>query len=240
MDLKILDKQITVILGHNAAGKTTILKTLAGIVRPTKGCTQVCGYDVVTRSSLARKNISFCQQDDVFFADLTVYEHLIYFGLLKGVPYSLIKQRVEEVLDDLYLTDSQHEQPRHLSGGVRKRLSVAIAVVSRPRVILLDEPSAGIDPENQGDIWDLLLDIRQTCAVVLTTHDLQEADALADRLIIIAYGRVLCSGSPAFVRKNFGANRQMITRITLVLGHYQISARKQASHSLKRATCHSA
>ncbi|XP_065300099.1 phospholipid-transporting ATPase ABCA3-like isoform X2 [Dermacentor albipictus] len=210
VDLKILDKQITVILGHNAAGKTTILKTLAGIVRPTRGCIQVCGYDMVTRSSFARKNISFCQQDDVFFADLTVYEHLIYFGLLKGVPYSLIKQRVEEVLDDLYLTDSQHQQPCHLSGGVRKRLSVAIAVVLRPRVILLDEPSAGIDPENQGDLWDLLLDIRQTCAVVVTTHDLQEADALADRLIIIAYGRVLCSGSSAFIRKNFGPGYQLI------------------------------
>ncbi|KAH8038256.1 hypothetical protein HPB51_000229 [Rhipicephalus microplus] len=117
-DFKILDKQITVFLGHNAAGKTTILKTLAGIVSPTKGSVQVCGYEVATHPSKARKNISFCQQDDVFFADLTVSEHLIYFGLL----------------------------------------------------ILLDEPTAGIDPENKGDVWDLLLDIGQTCAVVLTTH----------------------------------------------------------------------
>ncbi|KAH6932399.1 hypothetical protein HPB50_005311 [Hyalomma asiaticum] len=158
VDFKVLDKQITVILGHNAAGKTTVLKALAGIVRPTKGCCQVCGYDVVTRPSMARKNISFCQQDDVFFADLTVSEHLIYFGL----------------------------------------------------VILMDEPSAGIDPDNQGDLWDLLLDLRQTCAVVLSTHDLQEADVLADRLIVIAYGRVLCSGSPAFIRKNFGPGYQLV------------------------------
>ncbi|KAH7957174.1 hypothetical protein HPB52_015785 [Rhipicephalus sanguineus] len=162
VDFKILDKQITVILGHNAAGKTTILKTLAGIVSPTKGFAQVCGYDVATHPSMARKNISFCQQDDVFFTDLTVSEHLIYFGLLKGVPYSLIKQRAEEVLDDLYLTDCQYALPSHLSGGVIKRLSVAIAVVSRPKVILMDEPTAGIDPENRGDVWDLLLDLRQT------------------------------------------------------------------------------
>ncbi|KAL3203182.1 hypothetical protein MRX96_042076 [Rhipicephalus microplus] len=163
-DFKILDKQITVFLGHNAAGKTTILKTLAGIVSPTKGSVQVCGYEVATHPSKARKNISFCQQDDVFFADLTVSEHLIYFGLV-------------------WL-----RSPRYIIMILNKR----------------------IDPENKGDVWDLLLDIGQTCAVVLTTHDLQEADVLADWLTVIAHGRVLCSGTPAFIRKNFGPGYQLI------------------------------
>ncbi|KAL1485625.1 hypothetical protein MTO96_010036 [Rhipicephalus appendiculatus] len=193
-DFRILDKHITAILGHNAAGKTTILKTLAGLVHPSKGSVQVCGYDVATHTSQARQNISFCQQDDVS----------------RAFPYSLIKQRVEEVLDDLSLTDIQHVLPCYLSGGVLKRLSVAIAVVSRPRLILLDEPTAGIDPENKGDVWDVLLDIGQTCAVVLSTHDLQEADVLADWITVIAHGRVLCSGSPTFIRKNFGPGYQLV------------------------------
>lgn len=209
VDLFIYNKQVTVVLGHNASGKTTLLNAFAGVLPPTKGTIHVCGYDMARHSWHARHHLSFCQQDDVFFADLTVWEHVAYFGLLKGVPFGIIRARVAEVLDDLNLVSVAGILPGYLRVNTIKRLSVAIAVVSKPNMILLDEPTAGIDAENKAEIWDLLLDLRRTCAVVVTTNDMQEADVLADRLVVLARGRVLCSGSPTFLGRNFGPGYQL-------------------------------
>ncbi|KAK8757582.1 hypothetical protein V5799_004787 [Amblyomma americanum] len=203
VDLEVYEGLITVILGHNGAGKTTVLNTLTGMCCPTSGTVNVCGYDVVDNTAEARANLSFCQQQDVFFADLTVSEHLAYFGALKGVERSALQARVSQTLKEVHLDDKAHCTTSVLSGGMKKRLSVAIATISKPKVVVLDEPTAGLDPETRRDIWELFLSLRRECTLLIATHDMAEADALGDRVAVMAQGTVQCCGSPAFLKKAF-------------------------------------
>ncbi|XP_077513145.1 phospholipid-transporting ATPase ABCA3-like [Amblyomma americanum] len=176
---------------------------------PTSGTVNVCGYDVVDNTAEARANLSFCQQQDVFFADLTVSEHLAYFGALKGIERSALQARVSQTLKEVHLDDKAHCTTSVLSGGMKKRLSVAIATISKPKVVVLDEPTAGLDPETRRDIWELFLSLRRECTLLIATHDMAEADALGDRVAVMAQGTVQCCGSPAFLKKAFGAGYQV-------------------------------
>ncbi|CAN7992300.1 unnamed protein product, partial [Ixodes pacificus] len=184
-----------------------------GILNPSGGVAVVCGYDVVKNTSLARRSIGFCQQTSVFFPDLTVREHLVYFGKLKGLAGPQASTQADETLKAVGLEDKPHALTSGLSGGMQRRLSIAIAIASNPqarsRVVILDEPSAGLDTENKREIWDLLLGMRSKSTLIISTHDMEEADVLADRIIVMADGRALCSGSPAFLKKAYGVGYQL-------------------------------
>ncbi|XP_077564635.1 phospholipid-transporting ATPase ABCA3-like [Haemaphysalis longicornis] len=213
VDLEVYQGLINVILGHNGAGKTTILNVLTGMCSPTKGSVVVDGYDVVENTAEARRSLSFCQQQNVFFHDLTVREHLTYFAALKGVEQNALPGRVAETLKAVRLEDKADCLPSVLSGGMQKRLSVAIATISKPKVVVLDEPTAGMDPETRHEIWEMFMGLRKTCTLLLTTHDMAEADALGDRIVVMVAGAVQCSGTPGFLKKAFGTGYQLrITR----------------------------
>ncbi|XP_040069715.3 ATP-binding cassette sub-family A member 2-like [Ixodes scapularis] len=211
VDLKAYPRQITVLLGHNGAGKTTLMNIVTGMFSPTKGKVIVCGIDVAKNTERARENVSFCQQHNVFFSDLTVWEHLMFFGSLKGVHHSVIREKISRVLETVKLSDKCYSFCNTLSGGMKKRLSVAIATISSPKgniiclqVIVLDEPSAGMDPENRRDMWSLFLHLRKRSTLIISTHDMEEADTLADNIVVMRRGKVHCSGSPSFLKKAFG------------------------------------
>ncbi|XP_077532063.1 uncharacterized protein LOC144144479 [Haemaphysalis longicornis] len=164
----------------------------------------VGGYDVGTSTREARDSIGYCPQTGIFFDDLTVEEHLDFFASLKGLPSSKRRVDVVTLLEDIGLTKQRSVLPAELSWAQQRRLSIAIAVLGTPKLVVLDEPTAGVDSDGRRDIWEVLLKIRRRCTIVLTTQNLEEADVLADRVAVITGGRIRCAGSPSFLRRRFG------------------------------------
>ncbi|CAN7993226.1 unnamed protein product, partial [Ixodes hexagonus] len=221
VDVEIYEGQITVLLGHNGAGKTTLMSILTGTLSSSGGTAIVCGHDVVRQTSSARKSIGFCQQRDVFFSDLTAWEHLAYFGKLKGLRGRQVSVQATETLEAVGLKEKRNVFPDKLSGGMKRRLSIAMAIISNPKVVILDEPTTGLDPESKRNVWDLLLTVRRKSTLVVSTHDMEEADILADRVVVLADGRVLCNGSPTFLKRAYGVGYQV--RIVKSPGRFNLS-----------------
>ncbi|XP_075741973.1 ABC transporter A family member 1 [Rhipicephalus microplus] len=196
VNLSVHKNLVTVLLGHNGAGKTTLMNILTGLVQPSGGTATVAGWDINT--SAARREVGFCPQKDIFFDDLTVEEHLQYFAVLRGVDDP--GKRVETLLETLRLTDKASQYPSELSGGQRRKLSVAVAIVSSPQLLILDEPTSAMDPETRRSFWKLIGRFRGHKTVLISTHDMEEADALGDRIVIMHSGKVICSGSTNFLK----------------------------------------
>ncbi|XP_075538376.1 phospholipid-transporting ATPase ABCA3-like isoform X2 [Dermacentor variabilis] len=208
--LKIFENQVTVLLGHNGAGKTTLLNMVTGFTKCSSGNIVVGGFDITTCTKDARESFGYCPQNNILFNDLTVEEHLIFFAAVKGTPYQHVRLEVVTLLHDLDLMPYRSELAVNLSLGLQRRLCIAVAIVSKPKVVILDEPTANMDPEGRREMWELLLKIRRNCSVFLTTQHLDEADVLGDRIIILASGHVRCAGSPAFLKHRFGTGYHII------------------------------
>lgn len=208
--LRIFENQVTVLLGHNGAGKTTLLNMVTGFTKCSAGNVIVGGYDITTCTRDARESFGYCPQNSILFNDLTVEEHLIFFATVKGTPYRHVRLEVVTLLHDVGLMPYRADLAANLSLGLQRRLCAAVAIVSKPKVVILDEPTANMDPEGRREMWELLLKIRRNCSIFLTTQHLDEADVLADRIIILASGRVRCAGSPAFLKQRFGTGYHII------------------------------
>ncbi|KAH6934473.1 hypothetical protein HPB50_024545 [Hyalomma asiaticum] len=190
--------QATVLLGHNGAGKTTLMSIFTGLLAPDSGNVTVFGHRASDPET--RKNMGFCPQMDAFFDDLTVSDHLTYFGLLKGMNSSKIKANVAALLKTVQLSDKPDALPSELSGGMKRRLSIAIALISKPQLLILDEPTVGLDPDARRVVWKILRDLRGNTTVLFSTHDMDEAEALADRIIVMYSGTVVSWGTPMFIK----------------------------------------
>ncbi|XP_049868932.1 phospholipid-transporting ATPase ABCA3-like [Pectinophora gossypiella] len=214
LNLRMYENEITVLLGHNGAGKTTTISMMTGMVPPTSGSASINGYDIVTETELARKSIGICPQHNVLFPDLTVGEHIIFYSRLKGVPKTKIKDEVDHFVKLLELEDKRDTLSSNLSGGQKRRLSVGAAMCGSSRVVLLDEPTSGLDPAARRSLWDLLQKEKKGRTMVLTTHFMDEADVLGDRIAIMAGGRLQCIGTPYFLKKHYGTGY----KLTIVKG----------------------
>eukprot|EP00118_Oscarella_pearsei_P002785 m.11554 g.11554 ORF g.11554 m.11554 type:complete len:2446 (+) comp23502_c1_seq1:90-7427(+) len=196
--------QITSFLGHNGAGKTTTMSVLTGMFPATSGSASVLGMDVQTEIDQIRKVLGLCPQHNVLFEKLTVEEHLGFFARMKGMKVkSEVKREVDQWLDDLGLTAKKKCKVSELSGGMKRKLSVAMAYIGGSKVVILDEPTAGVDPYARRGIWDLVAKHREGRTVILSTHYMDEADILGDRIAIIAHGKLCCAGSPLFLKRHF-------------------------------------
>jgi len=199
-----------VLLGHNGAGKTTTISMLTGLLPPTSGDAIV--YDSLDRPMsvnkdlhLVRKSLGICPQHDVLYPDLTVQEHLVLFAIVKGVRGSdEIDSAVNKQIRAIRLEKKRHTAAKALSGGQRRRLSVAIAMVGDSEVVLLDEPSSGLDPASRRVTWDMLRQSKKDRAIVLTTHFMDEADALGDRIAIMGHGELICCDTPLALKVRYG------------------------------------
>ncbi|KAL1438080.1 hypothetical protein MTO96_048178 [Rhipicephalus appendiculatus] len=207
VNLTVHKHLVTVLLGHNGAGKTTLMSILTGLVQPSGGSATVAGWDINTEA--ARREVGFCPQKDIFFDDLTVEEHLEYFAVLRGVADP--GKRVQTLLKTLRLTDKASQYPSELSGGQRRKLSVAVALVSSPQLLILDEPTSAMDPETRRSFWKLIGRFRGQRTVLISTHDMEEADALGDRIVIMHSGKVICSGSTNFLKIACGVGYKLNT-----------------------------
>ncbi|XP_049766661.1 cholesterol transporter ABCA5-like isoform X1 [Schistocerca cancellata] len=215
INLTIYEGQITAILGHNGAGKTTLFNILTGLTAPTAGTAFVFGYDIRDPNDMhtIRRMTGVCPQHDILFDLLTPREHLEFFAAVRGIPSSLIDFEVTKTLRDIDLVDKADTFAKHLSGGQKRKLSVGIAVIGDPKIIILDEPTAGVDPYSRRHMWSVLQNRRHGKVILLTTHFMDEADILADRKAVVSKGRLRCCGSSLFLKNKFGIGYHL----TLVL-----------------------
>jgi len=185
--------QVIGYLGPNGSGKTTTIRMLLGLIRPTSGSSKVLGFDAAHQSEKVRAGVGYMSQKFALYNELTVQENLVFYGGVYGVRD---RHRVDEVLDQLGLASVARELVSHLSGGWRQRLALGIAIVHHPRLLLLDEPTSGVDPIARRAFWDLIYDlVLEGITVLVTTHYMDEAE-YCTRLGILNNGRLLALDTP--------------------------------------------
>uniref|UniRef100_A0A665WS11 Cholesterol transporter ABCA5 n=1 Tax=Echeneis naucrates TaxID=173247 RepID=A0A665WS11_ECHNA len=202
----IYEGQITALLGHSGAGKSTLMNILCGICPPTNGSATIYGSPVaeIADGSEMKQLVGICPQFNIIFDVLTVEEHLRIFAAIKGIPPADIDAEVTKVLKDLDLEKIMNAQAKNLSGGQKRKLSVGIAILGDPKILLLDEPTAGMDPCSRHQVWSLLKSRRAGRVTVLSTHYMDEADILADRKAVISQGQLKCVGSSLYLKTKCG------------------------------------
>jgi ATP-binding cassette subfamily A (ABC1) protein 1 len=210
VNLEMYEGQIFVLLGPNGAGKTTAISMMTGLLPPTAGRLTLFGKDLLTDTAEARASLGVCPQHDVLWPELTVQEHLEIFCAIKGVAPSLVASEVTKIIVDVGLTEKVNVFSSKLSGGMKRKLSVAIALIGGSKVVFLDEPTSGMDPYSRRSTWNILQNAREGRVILLTTHFMDEADILGDRIAIMGNGRVQCSGSPLFLKKKYGVGYVLI------------------------------
>ncbi|KAG8555624.1 hypothetical protein GDO81_017765, partial [Engystomops pustulosus] len=204
MTLTFYEGQITAFLGHNGAGKTTVLSIITGLFPPTSGTVWVRGRDIQSHMDSIRQSLGMCPQHNILFHRLTVEEHILFYAQLKGKSRKQAEREMEVMLEDIGISHKRNEEAQNLSGGMQRKLSVAMAFVGDSKVVVLDEPTSGVDPYSRRSIWDLLLKYRSGRTIILSTHHMDEADLLGDRIAIISQGKLYCSGTPLFLKNCFG------------------------------------
>lgn len=202
INFNLTDKRITVLLGHNGAGKTTAMSMITGIYPPTEGKIIVDGDDNVASY---RSSIGYCPQHDVFMGYLSCREHLMFFGRLRGLTWAEAASETNILLEKVNLTNAANKAANTLSSGMKRRLCLSCAVIGRTKLVILDEPSSGLDPESRRDLWNILLAIRKERTILLTTHSMEEADVLGDKIIIMDHGKIICEGTTFQLKKQFGS-----------------------------------
>jgi lipooligosaccharide transport system ATP-binding protein len=200
VDLTCRAGEVLGLLGPNGAGKTTSLRMCYGFLRPEAGSIRIAGHDLVHDADAARQALGVCTQDDTFDVDFTVRGNLEQTGRYYRPRIPELQARIAELLDRFGLAEFAGHMPEMLSGGYKRRLMIARAVLHRPQVVFLDEPTTGLDPQARVAVWELVAGLRAAgMAVVLTTHYMDEAERLSDRLLVLQGGRVCASGSPRSV-----------------------------------------
>jgi len=203
LNLKIKKGEVFGFLGPNGAGKTTSINMMVGLLRPTSGQVLINGQDL---EDVKKGIIGICPQELVLWDFLTCKESLMLMGDMYEVPRDELKLRVEKLLDDLFLQDKANTVVNQLSGGMKRRLNLAMAVVHQPEIVVLDEPSEGLDPQSRRVLWNYIRHLRdeEGKTVILTTHLMDEADRLSDRIAIIDHGKLLRLDTPSNLKKEIG------------------------------------
>jgi len=199
--------EIFALLGPNGAGKTTIMNILSTLLEPTSGNARVNGYDVVEEASKVRESIGIVFQDPSLDDRLTARENLDIHGRLYHMGKEERAKRIDEVLEMVELKERKNDAVRTFSGGMKRRLEIARGLMHRPKVIFLDEPTLGLDPQTRRHIWDYIKKLREEgMTVMLTTHYMEEADELADRVAIIDKGKIVALGTPSSLKDSLGGD----------------------------------
>jgi ABC-2 type transport system ATP-binding protein len=218
---------VCALLGHNGAGKTTTVKILSTLVAPSSGRAAVAGYDVVKEATKVRESIGVTGQDAAVDPLLSGRENLILFSRLRGMRRSRARARADELIEQFDLAHAADRPVYTYSGGMRRRVDIAVAIVVSPKVLFLDEPTTGLDPRSRREVWSLVSSMAaQDVTVLLTTQYLEEADVLSDSIIILDSGRIVASGTADDLKRQTGysycevtlVNPADVSRVAAVLG----------------------
>jgi ABC-2 type transport system ATP-binding protein len=204
LSLSVNEGEIFGFLGPNGAGKTTAISMMCGLLKPTAGRVLVDGRPIQGGGAGVRARVGVCPQDTILWEKLTCLEQLEYIGEMYGVPRQTARQRGGELLEALGLAAKANVTAGKLSGGMKRRLNLALALVHDPAIVVLDEPEAGLDPQSRVLVRDYVRTLARRKTVILTTHNMDEADRLADRVAIIDHGRLLALDTPAAIKQSIG------------------------------------
>lgn len=217
LNLKVNEGEIVGLLGPNGAGKSTLIKIISGTEKLDNGDVFLFNEKISKRT---RKKIGVAPQENAVYPLLTCYENLIYFGSLYGVWGESASERADELLKKLKLFEKKDVAAKDLSGGMRRRLNLACALMHKPKIIILDEPTTGLDPAVRNTMWKTTKEVAKDnkATLLLTTHYLEEAEALCDRIILINSGTIIADGTPESLKKMAGKE---IAKIKSVPGNYE-------------------
>ena len=209
--LTFYEGQVQCVLGHNGAGKTTLINMLTGMLTPTSGDCLIWGKSIRTDMAKIRENIGMCPQHNILWARMSCEEHLTFYGRIKGVPKAVLAERVEQMLKLVNLYEKKHSWSEVLSGGQKRKLSVACSLIGGSKLVFLDEPTAGMDVESRRAMWALLRNpaVLKGRVIVLTTHYMEEADILGDSVAIMHKGCLHSWGSSFYLKSRLGVGYNM-------------------------------
>eukprot|EP00698_Gefionella_okellyi_P014083 TRINITY_DN3887_c0_g1_i1.p1 TRINITY_DN3887_c0_g1~~TRINITY_DN3887_c0_g1_i1.p1 ORF type:complete len:832 (-),score=163.75 TRINITY_DN3887_c0_g1_i1:339-2834(-) len=225
-DVKALDKlyltvaenSVLCLLGHNGAGKTTSINIMTGGMDATAGDALVYGHRVSTDMDQIRSIMGVCPQYDILWEELTSIEHLRVFAGIRGMTWAEACAAADRALAAVFLTSAANQPAGTYSGGMKRRLSVAVACIGDPKIIYMDEPTTGLDPVSRNEVWDVVQKVKTGKVIILTTHNMEEADVLADRVAVLSAGRLKCVGNPLHLKQKFGRGY----RITVVVDEAEV------------------
>lgn len=200
------------LLGHNGAGKTTVVKILSTLLQPSSGRATVAGFDVASQPGQVRASIGVTGQDAALDPSLTGRENLVLFARLRGMARRQAIRRADELIEQFDLAHAADRPVTTYSGGMRRRVDIAVSLVVPPRVLFLDEPTTGLDPRSRRDVWNLVSSLAaQDVTVLLTTQYLEEADVLSDSIVIIDSGQVIANGTAENLKRRMGFSYCQVT-----------------------------
>jgi ABC-2 type transport system ATP-binding protein len=216
------------LLGPNGAGKSTLINCISGLLSPTTGRISVSGHDIVRDGKAARKSLGIVPQEIALYEDLPAVDNLAYWGKAYGLRGKALEERVADVLGYIGLADRAKDLPKEFSGGMKRRLNFGCGVVHQPKVLLLDEPTVGVDPQSRARLFDLVEAERAAGACVLyTTHYMEEAERLCDSLAIIDHGKIIAKGTVDELKSQLGARDAL-----QLSGNFPVDTTKSAIASL--------
>jgi ABC-2 type transport system ATP-binding protein len=235
LTLSVGGGEIFGLLGPNGAGKTTTIKILTTLARPSRGTANIQGFDVVRQPLQVKRRIAVCPQEINLDKELTAFENLLIYGKLYQVPQ--LKERIWELLDQGELRERAHSFVREFSGGMQRRLLILRALMSRPQVLFLDEPTVGLDPQVRRQLWDLITQLKgEGITVMLTTHYIEEAEALCDRVGILNRGELIALDTPEALTAQVGG--YVVESLQQGRRHYQIYQDRDEAHAQAREEAH--
>ncbi len=209
VSFSVKEGEIFGLLGPNGAGKTSTLSAVEGLLKPDSGKVEIVGFNIFTHPLHARANLGVQLQSTSFQQDLHIEEILELYGGLYGVPLNV--PEVDVLLDSMQLLDHKHKRASQLSGGQQQRLSLAVATLHNPPLVLLDEPTTGLDPQSRRQLWERIETMKESGrSIVLTTHSMEEAQAICDRVAIIDHGNIIATGNPLGLIEQYKTDKDVI------------------------------
>lgn len=198
VSFSVKEGEICAFLGPNGAGKTTTIKILTTLLKPTKGKVFLNNFDVISDPNKVRKSFGIVFQDQSLDDELTAWENMEFHGVLYHLPKKQRREKIEELLRYVNLWERKDDLVKHFSGGMKRRLEIARGLLHNPKVLFLDEPSLGLDPQTRNYLWDYIkkMNINEKITIFFTTHYIEEAEKLAQKVFIIDYGKIVAQGTP--------------------------------------------
>ncbi|MBR6627714.1 MAG: ABC transporter ATP-binding protein [Lachnospiraceae bacterium] len=218
LSLEIPRGSLYALLGVNGAGKTTTIRMLTGLTMPTRGEACIMGHNIVTESDEVKKLVNISPQETSVAPNLTVRENLEFIAGIYGIPKKDLKERVEQIIKQFAMEEVVNQKAKTLSGGWQRKLNIAMALITEPEVLFLDEPTLGIDVLARRELWREIEALKGKITIILTTHYMEEAEMLADEIAIMAKGQLLATGTPRELKEQTHTNRLEDAFVKIVEG----------------------